>query len=184
MSRDYSALLLEYPEIISKEQVYQICHISKRKATWLLENGIIPCKDTGKKTHRFQIRTIDVVNYLRKLEGKPPTSIIPINRPDQDKQGKAYPITQIPEQKIRKKLYTSWAEFPDALTTKQISQLTGYSTSTIRQWILKKKLRSICCSDGRRVAKQWLIEFIAAYICTCPSSLSRELEVIANELTK
>ena len=49
MNRDYSALLMEYPEVISKEQVYRICHISKRKATWLLENGIIPCKDSGKK---------------------------------------------------------------------------------------------------------------------------------------
>ena len=53
MNRDYSALLMEYPEVISKEQVYRICHISKRKATWLLENGIIPCKDSGKKTRRF-----------------------------------------------------------------------------------------------------------------------------------
>ena len=60
MNRDYSALLMEYPEVISKEQVYRICHISKRKATWLLENGIIPCKDSGKKTRRFQVRTIDV----------------------------------------------------------------------------------------------------------------------------
>lgn len=61
MNRDYSALLMEYPEVISKEQVYRICHISKRKATWLLENGIIPCKDSGKKTRRFQVRTIDVI---------------------------------------------------------------------------------------------------------------------------
>ena len=71
MNRDYSALLMEYPEVISKEQVYRICHISKRKATWLLENGIIPCKDSGKKTRRFQVRTIDVINYLLTLEEKP-----------------------------------------------------------------------------------------------------------------
>ena len=67
MNRDYSALLMEYPEVISKEQVYRICHISKRKATWLLENGIIPCKDSGKKTRRFQVRTIDVINCNKLL---------------------------------------------------------------------------------------------------------------------
>lgn len=49
MGKDYSYLLREYPETVSKEQLCQICHISKRKATWLLEHGYIPCEDTGKK---------------------------------------------------------------------------------------------------------------------------------------
>ena len=37
MSTDYSILLEQYPEVVSKDQMYKICHISKRKATWLLE---------------------------------------------------------------------------------------------------------------------------------------------------
>ena len=37
MDTDYSALLMEYPKIISKDKLYRICHISKRKATWLLD---------------------------------------------------------------------------------------------------------------------------------------------------
>lgn len=49
MSTDYSILLEQYPEVVSKDQMYKICHISKRKATWLLENGVIPCQDSGKK---------------------------------------------------------------------------------------------------------------------------------------
>ena len=40
---------LDYPETISKEQLYQIAHISKATALHLLQNGLIPCKDTGKK---------------------------------------------------------------------------------------------------------------------------------------
>ena len=78
MSTDYSALLLEYPAVISKDQLYRICHISKRKATWLLENGIIPCRDSGKKTRRFQIYTADVVNYLITLENEPQKVAIPV----------------------------------------------------------------------------------------------------------
>lgn len=35
MSTDYSILLEQYPEVVSKDQMYKICHISKRKATWL-----------------------------------------------------------------------------------------------------------------------------------------------------
>lgn len=71
MSTDYSILLEQYPEVVSKDQMYKICHISKRKATWLLENGVIPCQDSGKKTRRFQIRTIDIVRYLAKRDSNP-----------------------------------------------------------------------------------------------------------------
>ena len=31
-------------EIISLEQLYKMLHISKRKAAWMLQNGIIPCE--------------------------------------------------------------------------------------------------------------------------------------------
>lgn len=31
MSTDYSILLEQYPEVVSKDQMYKICHISKRK---------------------------------------------------------------------------------------------------------------------------------------------------------
>lgn len=48
MTTDYSYLLEEYPETISKDQLYKICHISKVKASWYLENGVIPCEGTGK----------------------------------------------------------------------------------------------------------------------------------------
>lgn len=30
MSTDYSALLLEYPAVISKDQLYRICHTMRR----------------------------------------------------------------------------------------------------------------------------------------------------------
>lgn len=61
---DYSFLRDQYPEIITMDQLYHICHISKRKARWLLENGIIPCEDSGKKTRRFKIKLEDVIEFL------------------------------------------------------------------------------------------------------------------------
>ena len=39
---DYGYLREQYPAVISKDQLYRICHISKRKALWLLEHGVIP----------------------------------------------------------------------------------------------------------------------------------------------
>ena len=31
---------------------------------WLLENGVIPCEDSGKKTRRFRIKLEDIINFL------------------------------------------------------------------------------------------------------------------------
>ena len=61
---DYCHLRKEFPETISMDQLYRICHISKRKAHWLLEHGIIPCRDSGKHTRRFSIRLEEVIRFL------------------------------------------------------------------------------------------------------------------------
>ncbi len=54
MSTDYSNLKSQYPSVISADQFRQICHISKRKAKWLLENDIVPCEDSGKRRGGFR----------------------------------------------------------------------------------------------------------------------------------
>lgn len=38
------------PDIITKDQLYQICHISKSTALYLLRSGKIPCEYTGKNS--------------------------------------------------------------------------------------------------------------------------------------
>ena len=42
-------------EKLSAEQICKILHISKRKCAWMLQNGMIPCKDSGKKTRRYTV---------------------------------------------------------------------------------------------------------------------------------
>lgn len=65
---DYSYLRDQYPEIVSMDQLYRICHISKRKAKWLLENGIVPCQDSGRQTRCFQIRLEDIITFLEQRD--------------------------------------------------------------------------------------------------------------------
>ena len=43
----------QYEDILTKEQMRIVCHISKRKAMYLLQSGLIPCINTGKKTHTY-----------------------------------------------------------------------------------------------------------------------------------
>ena len=66
--KKYEELRKQYPEYISKIQLYQICGISPLSATYLLQNGIIPCIDTGKRTWRYRIALEDVITYLKKRE--------------------------------------------------------------------------------------------------------------------
>ena len=51
-----------------------------------MEHGVIPCKDSGKKTRRFTIKTMDVIKFLEKQEaGKiknmPPLGIFASKNP-------------------------------------------------------------------------------------------------------
>ena len=52
-------------EIISLEQLYKMLHISKRKAAWMLQNGIIPCEIRNTPTHKYSVRKEDVLAYMR-----------------------------------------------------------------------------------------------------------------------
>ena len=54
-----------------------------------------------------------------------------------------------------------WAKEPDALTPADVKRLTGYTGSTVRQWIRKRKLRSVTVQGKSLVAKEWLAEFMA-----------------------
>ena len=44
------------PDVITKDQLYRICHISKSTARYLLQSGKIPCYYTGKQTRCYQIK--------------------------------------------------------------------------------------------------------------------------------
>lgn len=142
MATDYSYLLAEYPEKICQDQLYRICHISKRKATWLLENEYIPCEDTGKKTRRFKIRITDVIEYLTRLEESPESLLTP---PGIFSSGIKYKPRhraelQIDSDKFIEVLKKRWNSFPDALTVGDVTKLTGYCQTTISEWISKGKL--------------------------------------------
>ena len=179
METDYSYLYESYPEIISADQLYRICHISKRKAKWLLDSGRIPCQDSGKKTRRYKIRTDDVVSYLRMLETAPETVAAPVGLFN-SKSKRINPIAQIDINDFQHFLYRIWAMEPDALTPKDIRPLIGYSPSTIGQWIACQKLQNTTLPDRTQIiAKKWLVEFISEYTIRKPNRLSNTNRQIA-----
>ena len=54
----YRYLLNQYPETVQKEQFRIICHISKRTARYLLQSGLVPCVQSGKKTRNYTINIV------------------------------------------------------------------------------------------------------------------------------
>ena len=159
---DYSFLRDEYPEIISQDQLYRICRISKRKATWLLENGYIPCEDSGKKTRRFKIRIDDVIIYLTKLEKHPESLQTPPGIFSSRTKYRSIKQMQEPidSDKFMIMLKKKWGVLPEALTVREITRLVGYSQSTISQWILKGKIIAVRYYSKYLIPKDYLIEYI------------------------
>ncbi|MCM1564709.1 MAG: helix-turn-helix domain-containing protein [Dehalobacter sp.] len=78
MDQDYLALLKDCPETLSLQHFRAVAYISKRKAKWLLENGIIPCQDSGKQTRRFLIRRSVVAEFLRRQDAGELEAVIPV----------------------------------------------------------------------------------------------------------
>lgn len=132
---DYRYLRREYPETVSMEQLYRICHISKRKARWLLEHGVIPCQDSGKQTRRFSICLEDVICFLDQRDAGLLDDVIPQGifssssthsiRPDR-------PV--LDEVELCAYLLECWENWPDMLTTRQASELCGYSVNALNRW--------------------------------------------------
>lgn len=62
------------PDVITKDQLYRICHISKSTALYLLQSGKIPCEYTGRKTRCYKIKKEDVIAYLENRKVFPESS--------------------------------------------------------------------------------------------------------------
>ncbi len=140
-SNSYQQILDEYPEYVTKEQLYQICHISKKSAQNLLESGEIPCIDSGRKTHRFLIATADVVDYLQRRDSAP--------RPAADETA---------VEKIRAAL----ALYPDVLSVAQVSELTGRRSSTVTKWCRLNYIENIYAGGKNHIPKASLADFLVS----------------------
>ena len=143
-------------KILSAEQTRKLLHISKRKCAYLLEHRIIPCEITEKKTHRYLVREEDVLAYAEHADE---IILPPVFSSASGKSHRKEPDPRIGNSDFLR----VWTKEPDALTPADTKRLTGYTGSTVRQWIRKGKLRSVTVQGRSLVAKEWLAEFMAGY---------------------
>lgn len=160
---DYGYLREQYPTVISKDQLYHICHISKRKALWLLEHGVIPCEDSGKQTRRFRIQLEDVIDFLERrdageLDGVLPVGCFSSGRPS-EREARVY----LDCHELRDLILDRWVDEPDMLTVKQATALCGYSINAINRWMKKGVVEGVNYYGTNLFSKESLAEHLASH---------------------
>ena len=152
-NEDIKQRLQGYPSYISKEQLCKICHISKRTALRLLEDGSIPCKSNGKQTRKYQIALADVEAFLLKRQAR-----IKIN-PREARN--VYRPMSAEMKSLLPHVVTDWLEpYPDVLSVDEVVQITGYGSSSVVKWCKKENLQHYCIGRKFFVPKIWLQEFM------------------------
>ena len=165
-------------EIISLEQLYKMLHISKRKAAWMLQNGIIPCEIRNTPTHKYSIRKEDVLAYMEK-SAREKRKEIPVGifnakktnnprrteSPDSDCGGyfddTHYKLRGKERAKFKKMLEDLLSAVPDTLTVDEVVALTGYSRTTILRYVRKKYIYAVNIMGKYYISKQSIINYLA-----------------------
>ena len=153
---------MENEKYINKEELRIMLHISKRKASWMLENGVIPCINSGKKTRQFKIKLSDVEEFVR--TGKEINA--PVGQFSAAKYNKRKLIhTRLTEQELaifREYLTYKFRHKPDALTIIQAKKLIGYSASTISGYVSSGKIKGVTYFSHFILPKDDLIAFLTS----------------------
>lgn len=160
---DYDYLREQYPETISMDQLYRICHISKRKAKWLLENGVIPCEDSGKQTRRFQIRLEDMITFLERRDAGLLRGDIPPGIFSSGGRTLEQPHQILDSGALAAFLLERWADAPEVLTMAQTASLCGYGPSAINRWVRDGLVEAVSYRGYNLIFKESLADRLSSY---------------------
>lgn len=158
-----------YPEVITKDQFYRICHVSKRTATYILDSGFVPCTNSGKKTRKYKIRLDDVISFLEKREENPFFYKAPNNYYKDNKKSKVRYANALNTNRLMRyrKMLRAYFEqalssCEDVLTPKGVEAITGYSYKSVTRWCTNKELRSFLIFNKFKIPKEYLIDYLTS----------------------
>ena len=160
---------------LSLEQLRQRLHISKRKAAWMLQNGVIPCRIVNTPTHlRYYVKEEDLRAYMKqsiteskKEFARGQFSSRNKESPETDEaSGDGISVfaflSQDDRNNFERVLEKRLGTYPDAMTVKRIVEIIGYSEKTIRWHINKGRIFTILQDRKYLVSKYSLIKFLAS----------------------
>ena len=187
---EFKELKRLYPKTMSKDQFYRVAHISKATALFLLQNGCVPCSDSGKKTRRYTIKTDDVIAYLIDREIRPEYYKAKMcwysgTAGKQKPHEEAVTPQLSPENQKLLIQYLSrlMKPFDDLITVKEFAEFTGYNTSTIINWC-NKNLKHFNIAGRFLIPKICATEYLASpQLCSLPQKSKRHTELLKDFLT-
>jgi hypothetical protein len=181
----YQELRKRYPKIVSKDQLYIICRIAKRTAKYLLDNGIIPCVDTGKKTRRYRIQLEDIITYLKERErsgySRVPRGAVSSKKSNMSTGPRISFSQEIAggnAEEVRRYFEYISADFPDVLSSYEVGEMAGLSRTTVMRHLKSGALKSILVDRQRRVPKPYMFDFIASPTFLNAASNTKEFQQI------
>ncbi len=161
--------LAKCSEILSKEQLRIVGHMSKRTATYLLESKLLPATYTGRKTRCYKIKKKDVIEFFDSLE-KNPTKFATPERWYSTKvklKAKPYviryvPNTNIDTEKLREFYEKKLEPYVDVLNVAEVAAFTGYDHKTVTSWIRTGRLEALLLLDRYIVPKELLLNWLTS----------------------
>ena len=168
----------EYPPQLCLDQIRTILHISKRKASWMLNNNIIPCINTGKQTKQYKVEIEDLISYIERVELGDSAIIIPSGL--FTTKSKIRPTISSPSlpPNFCEWLENKWRYSKNMLSVPEVAELTGYATTTVNRWIRKGKLKCIQLPHMRAVPKECLIEYYLTDGHKCREKSAKHLRLL------
>ena len=156
----------KYPDVMSKEQFYKVCHISKKTALYLLQSGLIPSKCTGKRTRCYQIKKSDVIAFMEDREVNPNKYIPSAIWNKEGRMPGAHDIRILPSENFSKERMRGFYETElkkekDVLYVADVVRITGYQRTTVSSWVSTGRLKGFIIGRDQRIPKIWLIDFLS-----------------------
>ena len=137
----------------------------------MLQNGYIPCIDTGKKTRRYTILRKDVLRCARSIDSIEFPQMFSSVKESRKKPN----LTAEQCEAYMSHLLAKWRTKPSALTVRAVSELLGYRKQTVARWIAKGHLKS-ASTHGKPIIAQASSPTSAATTATTSSRKARGIK--------
>ena len=159
---------------LSLEQLRQKLHISKRKAAWMLQNGVVPCRIVNTPPHlRYYVSEENLEKYLSKPQSERSREIpvgvfssrkensLPLEKGGRDSNLKIV-LTSNERAMFIHMLEKRMEIYPDAMDINRVAKITGYSRTTILRRVQDGDMFSVMMNDEYVISKAGVIEFFAS----------------------
>lgn len=158
----YDYLKKEYPQSISKEQLFKICEIAKDTAWIYLNSGVIPCEDTGEKTRRYRIQIDDVIDFLEKRDkGQVPSrSDLKYLRPIKPKKLPEIKKTESYQKRIGRYFRSLLDGVADAIGPREMAEIVGLSQTVVQRHVLHGNIDAAVVGREYVISKESVLTFM------------------------